>query len=225
MGIFRYSTERISRPSVRPLPHLSTIDVGRRRERQGRAGEPDDGANHPRRRARGRRCDRRQPLREARLAPATRLSAAERIGRTPPRGKRFSPLVGLPQDDDRVAAGIVLIIAEGTVGGGPEFEAIAGAQPVRDVPLDKDEPSVQHPDELTDKRVSGGGEGDRGTRRQLDLDKVKRKVRPGCRGDLAANISRGGVRPARLVFYPDEPPGAGRLGTGEQCRQGEPERT
>src|SRR5208283_5474406 len=98
---------------------------------------------------------------------ATRLSAAERIGRTPPRGKRFSPLVGLPQDDDRVAAGIVLIIAEGTVGGGPEFEAIAGAQPVRDVPLDEDEPSVQHPDELTDKRVSGGGEGDRGTRRQL----------------------------------------------------------
>ena len=57
---------------------------------------------------------------------ATRLSAVERIGRTPPRGKRFSPLVGLPQDDDRVAAGIVLIIAEGTVGGGPEFAAADG---------------------------------------------------------------------------------------------------
>ena len=149
---------------------------------------------------------------------ATRLSAVERIGRTPPRGKRFSPLVGLPQDDDRVAAGTVLIIAEGTVGGWPEFQAIAGSQPVRDLPLYKNEASGQHPDKLTDKGISRGGEGDRGTRRQLDLDKIERKVRPGSRGDQAANISRGGVRPSQLVVGPDEPPGTGRLGPGEQCR-------
>jgi hypothetical protein len=94
-----------------------------------------------------------------------RLAATERIGRAKPHGKRFLPLVGLPEDDNRVTAGTVSIIAEGTVGGGREFEAIAGLQLVRDLAFHEDEPSVQRPDEMTDEGISGG-EGDRGIPRR-----------------------------------------------------------